>query len=58
MDNTEDPNGDLHDKTIEQEATMNPGEVPGDVAGSSSASANLGNRRSFIFSSPPASSDP
>ena len=32
-------------------------DLMGDVAGSSSASANLGNRRSFIFSSPPGSSD-
>lgn len=34
-----DPNGDLHDKTIEQEAGMDPGEVPGDVL----AVADVGN---------------
>ena len=32
VDRTNDPNGDLHDKTIETEAAMDPGEVPGDVA--------------------------
>lgn len=32
VDDTNDPNGYLHDKTIEREAGMGQGEVPGDVA--------------------------